>query len=127
MSTVLVVAAPDKFRGTATAREVAGAIARAVEAAGHRCDQVPMADGGEGTLDALGGPNRTTTVAGPLGEPVEAAWRFDRDGAVIEMARASGLMLAGGAAGNDAVAASTNRVRTSHATTSSTAFSRCSG
>jgi glycerate kinase len=107
MSTVLVVAAPDKFRGTATAREVAGAIARAVEAAGHRCDQVPMADGGEGTLDALGGPNRTTTVAGPLGEPVEAAWRFDRDGAVIEMARASGLMLAGGAEGNDAVAAST--------------------
>jgi glycerate kinase len=107
MSTVLVVAAPDKFRGTATAREVAGAIARAVEAAGHRCDQVPMADGGEGTLDALGGPNRTTTVTGPLGEPVEAAWRFDRDGVVIEMARASGLMLAGGAEGNDAVAAST--------------------
>ena len=66
-----------------------------------------MADGGEGTLDALGGPNRTTTVTGPQGEPVQAAWRFDRERSVIEMARASGLELAGGAEGNDAVAAST--------------------
>ena len=107
MTVVLVVAAPDKFRGTATAREVAGAIARAVTAAGHSCDEVPMADGGEGTLDALGGPNRTTTVTGPQGEPVQAAWRFDRERSVIEMARASGLELAGGADGNDAVAAST--------------------
>ena len=105
---MLVVAAPDKFRGTATAREVAGAIARAVVAAGHTCDQVPMADGGEGTLDALGGANRTTTVTGPLGDPVEAAWRLDRTRAVIEMAQASGLVLAGGADGNDAVAASTS-------------------
>jgi len=107
MAPVLIVAAPDKFRGTATAGEVAGAIARAAEAAGHRCDQAPMADGGEGTLDALGGPNRSTTVTGPLGDPVEAVWRFDRAGAVIEMARASGLELVGGAGGNDAVAAST--------------------
>ena len=53
-----VVAAPDKFRGTATAAEVADAIARAVEAAGHTCDRAPMADGGEGTLDVLGGANR---------------------------------------------------------------------
>ena len=73
-----VVAAPDKFRGTATAAEVAAPIARAVEAAGRTCDQVPMADGGEGTLDVLGGANRTTTVTGPLGDPVEAAWRLDR-------------------------------------------------
>jgi len=104
---VLIVAAPDKFRGTATARQVAGAIARAAEAAGHRCDQVPMADGGEGTLDALGGPNRTTTVTGPLGQPVDAAWRLGRTEAVIEMARASGLDLVGGAEGNDAVNATT--------------------
>ena len=61
-----VVAAPDKFRGTATAAEAASAIARAVVAAGHTCDEVPMADGGEGTLAALGGPNRTTVVTGPL-------------------------------------------------------------
>ena len=56
-----------------------------------------MADGGEGTLDALGGPNRTTTVTGPLGDPVEAAWRLDGRTAVIEMAAASGLELVGGA------------------------------
>ena len=102
-----VVAAPDKFRGTATAAEAAAAIAAAVEALGHTCDQAPMADGGEGTLDALGGANRTTTVTGPLGEPVEAEWRYDRRRAVIEMARASGLVLAGGAEANDPVAAST--------------------
>jgi len=107
MSLVHVVAAPDKFRGTATAPEAAAAIARAVVAAGHTCDEVPMADGGEGTLDALGGPNRTSLVGGPLGEPVEAAWRLHRGTAVIEMACASGLLLAGGADGNDPMEAST--------------------
>ena len=101
-----VVAAPDKLRGTATAAEVAGAIARAAGAAGWECDEVPMADGGEGTLEALGGANRTSTVTGPLGEPVEAAWRLAGRTAVIEMARASGLDLVGGAEGNDPVAAS---------------------
>jgi glycerate kinase len=107
MAPVHVVAAPDKFRGTATAAEVAAAIAGAVESLGHTCDQVPMADGGEGTLEALGGPNRMTTVTGPLGAPVEAEWRYERRRAVIEMARASGLALAGGAEGNDPIAAST--------------------
>jgi glycerate kinase len=102
-----VVAAPDTFRGTATAAEAASAIARAVVAAGHTCDEVPMADGGEGTLDALGGPNRTTVVTGPLGEPVEAAWQLHRGRAVIEMAQASGLLLAGGADGNDPMEATT--------------------
>ncbi|MGV3760207.1 MAG: glycerate kinase [Actinomycetota bacterium] len=102
-----VVAAPDKLRGTATAPEVAQAVASAARTAGWDCDEVPLADGGEGTLDALGGPNRTTTVTGPLGAPVEARWRLDGRTAVIEMAAASGLLLAGGAEGNDAVAAST--------------------
>lgn len=102
-----VVAAPDKLRGTATAPEVAGAIARAASAAGWRCDEVPLADGGEGTLDALGGANRTTTVTGPLGAPVGAGWRLEGRTAVIEMAAASGLLLAGGSDANDAVAAST--------------------
>ncbi len=101
-----VVAAPDKLRGTATAADVAAAIGRAASAAGWTCDQVPMADGGEGTLEALGGPNRVTTVTGPLGRPVEAAWRLDGRTAVIEMARASGLELVGGATKNDPVAAS---------------------
>jgi glycerate kinase len=102
------VAAADKFRGTATAPEVCAAIARGVARAGGACRSLPMADGGEGTLDALGGPNRTTLVAGPLGDPVQARWRLRDRTAVVEMAQASGLALVGGAAGNDPLAASTH-------------------
>jgi glycerate kinase len=101
------VAAPDKFRGTAAAAEVAGAIARAVRAAGGTCVEVPLADGGEGMLEVLGGPNRTSTVTGPLGDPVEAAWQLRDRRAVLESARASGLELVGGPEGNDPVASST--------------------
>jgi glycerate kinase len=104
---VRVLAALDKFRGTATAAQAAAAVGHACWELGYDCVELPVADGGEGTLDALGGPNRTSTVTGPLGDPVEAAWRLWRGTAVIEMARASGLALVGGAAGNDAVAAST--------------------
>lgn len=95
------------MRGTATAQQVAAAAGRAAAAAGWHHDEVPVADGGEGTLDALGGPNRATTVTGPLGEPVDAAWRLAGRTAVIEMARASGLGLVGGADHNDPIAAST--------------------
>jgi glycerate kinase len=102
-----VLAAPDKLRGTATARDVAAAVGRAAAAAGWDCHEVPLADGGEGTLEVLGGPNRTAFVTGPLGDPVQAEWRLDRRTAVIEMARASGLALVGGPDGNDPVAAST--------------------
>lgn len=102
-----VVVAPDKFRSTATAAEAADAIAAGVREAGHRATLVPLADGGEGLLDVLGGANRVTSVSGPLGDDVDAGWRFDRGTAVIEMARASGLELVGGAEGNDAIAAST--------------------
>lgn len=102
-----VVAAVDKFKGTASAAAVAEAIGHACWELGHDCTEVPLADGGEGTLEALGGPNRTSTVTGPLGDPVEAEWRFHRGTAVIEMARASGLTLIGGPSSNDAVAAST--------------------
>ena len=66
-----------------------------------------MADGGEGTLEVVGGANRTTTVTGPLGDPVEAPWRLHRHTAVIEMARASGLALVGGAEANDPLGATT--------------------
>ena len=105
---MLVVAAPDTFRGTASAVDVAAAIARAAESAGAACDVAPVADGGEGTLEALGGAVRTTTVRGPLGDPVVAEWRMRGDGtAVVEMARASGLALAGGPEGNDPLRAST--------------------
>lgn len=102
-----LVVAPDKFRGTATAAQIVDAVTATARSEGWEVVGAPMADGGEGTLDALGGPNRSTTVTGPLGDPVEAAWRLDRRRAVIEMARASGLDLVGGADGNDAVAAST--------------------
>ena len=104
---VRVLAAPDKFRGTATADDVAGAIAAAVEGRGGRTRRVPLSDGGEGFLDVFGGANRTALVTGPSGQPVEAGWRLDGRRAVIEMARASGLVLAGGAAENDALAATT--------------------
>jgi len=104
-----VLAAVDKFRGTATAAEVAAAIGNACWDLGHDCDEAPMADGGEGTLDVLGGPNRTTRVDGPLGDPVEAGWRLQGRTATIEMARASGLALvgAGDPTLNDPVRAST--------------------
>ncbi len=102
-----VVAAPDKFRGTGSAQQVADAIAGAVSALGGSTDKVPMADGGEGTLDVLGGPNRSSIVTGPLGEPVEVPWRLDGHTAVIEMARASGLELAGGQVGNSPLDATT--------------------
>jgi glycerate kinase len=107
---VRVVAAVDKFRGTATAAEVAAAIGHACWELGHDCVEIAVADGGEGILDALGGPNRTTTVTGPLGDPVDAPWRLHRRVAVIEMALASGLQLAGGAEDNDPMAASTTGI-----------------
>jgi len=102
-----VVVAPDKFRGTVTAAEAAAALGAGVRAAGHRATLKPMADGGEGLLEAFGGPNRTTSVSGPLGDDIDAVWRYDGRTAVIEMARASGLALVGGPERNDAIAAST--------------------
>jgi glycerate kinase len=104
---VRVLIAMDKFRGTVTAHEACAAVANACWELGLDADEAPMSDGGEGLLDVLGGPNRTTVVTGPLGRPVEAAWRLDGRTAVIEMARASGLQLAGGAEGNDPLLAST--------------------
>jgi glycerate kinase len=102
-----VVAAPDKFRGTLSARGVADTVAAAAAAVGWDCDVVPMADGGEGLLDALGGSVRRTRVTGPLGDRVDAEWMLRDDDAIIEMARASGLLLAGGPELNDPLRAST--------------------
>lgn len=104
-----ILAAPDKFKGSIDALEAAAAIATG--AAGFaRTQSMPVADGGEGTLAALGGANRTTLVSGPLGDAVEARWRLARNVAVIEMAEAAGLTLVGGAAGNDALSAATTGV-----------------
>ena len=105
-----VVAAPDKFRGSVTASEAARAMAKAVHEQGGTCTMLPLADGGEGTLEAFGGPNRVTEVTGPLGTPVRAGWRLDGERAVIEMAQASGLMVADGKEHNDPENATTRGV-----------------
>jgi glycerate kinase len=106
-----LLAAPDKFRGTLTAREAAAAIAAGAVRAGWTTIELPLADGGEGTLDVLGGGNRRTTVTGALGEPVEAEWRLEADGtALIEAALACGLSFAGGREGNDPLEATSRGV-----------------
>ena len=114
-----MIAAPDKFRGTASAADVAAAISRAAATCGWTCDRAPVADGGEGTLDVVGGRVRRTRVRGPLGEAVEAEWRILSPSAaspgggataLVEMARATGLELAGGPEWNDPMRASTEGV-----------------
>lgn len=102
--------APDKFRGTATARQASEAMGRGASSLGWAAQQLPLADGGEGLLDALsslGGVRRTVDVEGPLGGTVSADWLQIGRLAVVEMAQASGLLLAGGSAGNDPLGAST--------------------
>jgi len=95
----VALACPDKFRGTLSAAAAAAAIAAGLRRAGFdEVREVPLADGGEGTLDALlaarGGSRRSVRVTGPLGAPVDAEYGMLPDGtAVIEMARASGLEL----------------------------------
>ncbi len=94
-----IVIAPDSFKESASAKEVAEAIAAGVRRALPEAELalVPMADGGEGTLDALlaatGGERVMVQVIGPLGQPVTATYGLIEGGgtAVIEMAAASGL------------------------------------
>ena len=89
--------APDDFKGTFTAPQVASAIAVGLSGAGVEADELPIADGGDGTMNALlvslGGELRTARVSDPLGRPTAARWAMlsDGDTAVIEMAQASGL------------------------------------
>jgi glycerate kinase len=103
VTSVRVLVAPDKFKGTLAAPEAGEAMARGW----RRGDPsaivlvVPVADGGEGTMDALvAGLDGLVTdrrVTGPLGEPVDAAFGLvhatDDLLGVVEMARASGLAL----------------------------------
>jgi len=93
-----ILVAPDSFKGTLSAAEVAEAIGRGLEAAGRPVDLCPVADGGEGTLDALvlalGGALRTATVSDPLGREIEASFAIGDGGlAIVETAAASGLGL----------------------------------
>ncbi len=96
-----IVIAPQGFKGNLTALEVAQAIEEGVKRIVPNAETVlkPMADGGEGTVqalvDATGGELITTEVTGPLEERVNAHWGIlsDKATAVIEMASASGLPL----------------------------------
>ncbi len=96
-----IVIAPDSFKENLTSMQVAEAFERGIKRVvpKARCIKVPMADGGEGTVqslvDATGGRILRKRVAGPLGYPVEARFGMLADGktAVIEMAEASGLPL----------------------------------
>lgn len=118
-----LVVAPDKFRGTATASEVAMAVAATGRSRGWMVDEVPLADGGEGTLEAIGGVPHWTLVTGPLGRTVLAQWRSLHDDipgkrsagaggpvAVIEAAQAAGRHLLPNPVGEEPVLASTEGV-----------------
>ena len=89
--------APDSFKGTFTAPEVARALAGGLRAGGVDAVELPVADGGEGTMAALvsvlGGELVAATVSDPLGRPVEASFALLPGGetAIVETAQASGL------------------------------------
>ena len=98
-----IIIACDSFKGSLSSRDVASAITIGLRRADSSLElvQIPIADGGEGTVDAylaaVGGKRHTCSVAGPLGKPVEADYAVLPDGtAVIEMAQASGLPLMAG-------------------------------
>lgn len=94
MSAGAALVAPDKFKGTLSAAEIAAAIAAGL---GGECDLCPIADGGEGTaailLGARGGEWREAPATDPLGRPVDARFALLGDGetAVVEVAEASGM------------------------------------
>ncbi len=108
MTKALVV--PDKFRGTASATQIAHSMAEVLESAGYQVETFPMSDGGEGLVEVMGGANRSLSVTSANGGKVTAGYRLDGDTAVIEMAAAAGLSLVGGAEHNDAMSASTKGV-----------------
>jgi glycerate 2-kinase len=95
---VHVLVAPDKFKGTLTASEVAARVTAGIAAVAPEVPvrEVPVADGGDGTVDAAlaAGFTRVPVRAqGPVGKPVDTAFAL-RDGvAVVEMADVSGLRL----------------------------------
>ena len=99
-----IILAPDSFKGSLTSTEVAEAMETGIKRVlpGADCIKIPMADGGEGTvqslLDAAGGELISCKVTGPAGQSVTAGYGMlaDNSTAVIEMAAASGLALVSG-------------------------------
>lgn len=96
-----ILLAPDSFKESMTAKEACEAMERGIRKANSNitCIHVPMADGGEGTMqslvDATGGKTYTINVIGPLGNVVEASYGILGDGktGILEMASASGIHL----------------------------------
>ena len=96
-----IVVAPDSFKGSVTALQAANAMETGLRRIfpDATIEKIPMADGGEGTVqslvDATGGHFQTRRVLAPLGNEVDAQFGIlaDGDTAVIEMAAASGLTL----------------------------------
>ena len=95
-----IILAPDSFKGSLTAQDACRFMEEGVRRVfpDATIESIPLADGGEGTLDALlqaaGGSRREIPVQGPDGREVTAGWGILPDGrAVIEMAQASGLTL----------------------------------
>src|SRR5437764_221662 len=91
----VVLVAPDSFKGTLTAAEVARALADGIRRGGGEAVELPIGDGGEGTMDALvatlGGELREAPASDPLGRPLTARFALLPDGrAVVETAEASG-------------------------------------
>lgn len=97
-----ILIAPDKFKGSLTASQVAQGLAtglrRVLNQTAIRC--LPVADGGEGTVEAAiaaGFKRHKTVVTGPLSQPITAFWAFQDDEhlpeAVIELAQSSGIEL----------------------------------
>ena len=102
--TVRTLIAPDKFKGSLTASEVAQALATGLRSAADvpgtagavQCELLPLADGGDGSVDAAvtsGFTRHNYTVAGPTGQPVQSSIAFDGTTAVVEVANTCGLGL----------------------------------
>ncbi|MDF2673885.1 MAG: glycerate kinase [Clostridiales bacterium] len=92
-----VIIAIDSFKGSLSSLEACQIVTKAMESTSNKITMIPIADGGEGTLEAfytaLGGTQHYQTVTGPNGQPVQASFIILPDGTgVIEMAQASGIM-----------------------------------
>lgn len=100
-----VVIVPDSFKGCASSAEICEYMKAGVLSVypDTKIITIPVADGGEGTVDAalsaVCGERVTVTVRGPVGEPVTASYAAIGDTAVVEMAQAAGLSLSGGRVG----------------------------
>lgn len=95
-----IILVPDSFKGTLSSKAICEILAQAAKTVFPQSQvlSVPVADGGEGSVDAflsvLGGQRVPLTVTGPLGAPVEAFYGRVEDTAIVEMAAAAGLPLA---------------------------------